>query len=91
VAKKEAVFARKRYPDEDDWGGRNGWLLNGELRSRLYYLVRRVANRAVGMCQSIRMKVGLLNRGAHEEKDGAQESTQHVSALFGHSILPHTT
>jgi hypothetical protein len=85
------MFARKGYLEKDDARGRNGWWLNGVLGGRLYYLMRRVANHAVGMCQSICMKVGLLNRGAYEEKDGAHEDTQNAFAHFGRSILPHTT
>lgn len=50
-----------------------------------------MADGAVGVGQSIRVKVCLLDRGAEENKNGAQESAQHMSALFGHSILPHTT
>jgi hypothetical protein len=90
VAEREAVFAGKRYAEQDDSRCRNGGLLNGAFYDGLHYLMRSVANRAIRMHQSIGMKVGLLNRGADEEKDGAHDGKQNVSARFGHSILPLT-
>ena len=36
--------------------------------------------RAVGMCQSIRVKVRLLNGDAYEKKQGADDDRQEMSA-----------
>ena len=41
------------------------------------------------MRQPIRMKVCLLNAGADEKKDGADDGKQKVSAHIGRPILPH--
>jgi hypothetical protein len=90
VAEREAVFAGKPYAQQDHSRCRNGCLLNGALYGWLYHLMRSVAYRAIRMSQSVGMKVGLLNRGADEEKDGAHDGKQKVSAHFGHSILPCT-
>lgn len=90
MAKEEGVFTRKPYAEKDDPRGRNGCLLNGALCGRLCHLMRGVAYRAIRMRQSIRMKVGLLNRSADEEKDGAHDSEQNMSARFERSILTHT-
>jgi hypothetical protein len=65
-------------------------LLNGAFCGGLHYLMRCVAYRAIRMRQSVGMKVGLLNRGADEEKDGAHDGKQKVSAHLGHSIFPCT-
>ena len=90
VAEREEVFAGKPYAEKDDSRCRNGCLLNGAFCGGLHYLMRSVAYCAIRMHQSIRMKVGLLNRGADEEKDGADDGKQNTSARFGHSILPRT-
>ena len=73
MAEREAKFAGKPYAEQDDSRCRNGCLLNGALYGWLHYLMRGVANRAIRMRQSIRMKVCLLNRGADEEKNGAHD------------------
>ena len=46
-----------------------------------------MANRAICMCQSIRMKVRLLNRGARKQKDRAHDGKQKTSARFACPIL----
>jgi hypothetical protein len=43
------------------------------------------------MRQPIRMKVCLLNAGADEKKDGADDGKQKVSAHIGRPILPHVS
>jgi|HubBroStandDraft_5_1064220.scaffolds.fasta_scaffold139972_3 hypothetical protein len=48
-----------------------------------------MANRAICMCQSIRMKVRLLNRGARKEKDRAHDGEQKTSAPFEWPILTY--
>jgi hypothetical protein len=65
-------------------------LPNGAFCGGLHYLMRSVAYRAIRMRQSVGMKMGLLNRGADKEKDGAHDGKENVSARFGHSILPRT-
>ncbi len=66
-------------------------MLNGALYRWLNYLMRGVAYRAIRMRQPIGMKVGLLNRGADEEKNGADDRKQNLSAHFGRRHLPHTS
>jgi hypothetical protein len=39
-----------------------------------------VADGAIGVSQSIRMKVRLLDRGAEEEKDGAEDGKHEAPA-----------
>jgi hypothetical protein len=41
---------------------------------------RRVADRAVGMCQPIRVKVRLLNGDAYEKKQDAHDDRPEMSA-----------
>lgn len=91
MAEREAEFAGKPYAEQDDSRCGNGCLLDGALFGRLDYLMRGVAYCAVRMRQAIRMKVGLLNRGADEEKNGADDRKQNLSAHFGRAILPHTS
>ncbi len=90
MAEREAVFPGKPYADQDDSRGRNGCLLNGVLRGWLYDLMRGVAYCAIRMRQSIRMVMGLLNRVANDEQEGADDGKQNVSAHCGRSILPHS-
>jgi hypothetical protein len=89
VAEGEAAFAGEPYAEEYDSRGRDGRLLYGAGRRRLYYLGRGMANRAVRMCQAIRMKVRLLNRGASKEKNRAYEGEQKTSAHFECPILAY--
>ncbi|MFL6307706.1 MAG: hypothetical protein ACJ72H_29585 [Candidatus Sulfotelmatobacter sp.] len=86
----EVVFAWTPYADQDDSRGRNGCLMNGALYGWLYYLMRGMAYCAIRMRQSIRMVMGLLNRVAEDEQEGADDGKQNVSAHFGRSILPYT-
>jgi hypothetical protein len=79
VAEGEVVFAGQPYAEKDDSRGGNGCLLNGAGGGRLDYVLRSVANGAVGMCQPIRMKVRLLDDGAYEKKDGAHDGKQKMS------------
>lgn len=83
------MFAWDPYADKDDSRDRSDYLLNDALYGWLGHLLRGVAYRAIRMRQSIRMKVGLLNRGTDEEKNGAHDGEQNVPAQFGCSILPH--
>lgn len=74
------MFARERYAEQYDSRGGNGCLLHGGGCRRLDYVRRRVADRAVGMCQSIRVKVRLLNGDAYEKKQGAHDDRQEMPA-----------
>jgi hypothetical protein len=89
VAEGEVVFAGQPYAEKYDSRGGNGCLLNGAGGGRLDYVLRSVANGAVGMCQPIRMKVRLLDGSANEKKDGAHDGKQKISACFGRTILCH--
>jgi len=83
------VLAGKPYAEKNDSRSRDGCLLNGARGGRLDYVRRSVANRAVRVCQPIRMKVRLLNAGADEKKDGAHDGKQKTSARIDPSILCH--
>jgi hypothetical protein len=50
-----------------------------------------VADGAVGVGQSIRMKVRLLERGAEEEKDGAQDNKYKACARLRCRMLTHSS
>jgi hypothetical protein len=89
VAEGEVVFAGKPYAEKHDSRGGNGRLLNGAGGGWLNYVRRSVADRAVGVCQSIRMKVCLLNAGADEKKDGARDGKQKAPAHIGRTMLCH--
>jgi hypothetical protein len=52
---------------------------------------RRVADGAVSVDQSIRMKVRLLDRGAEEEKDGAENSQHKARARLRCRMLTHSS
>jgi hypothetical protein len=52
---------------------------------------RRVADGAVGVGQSIRMKVRLLDGGAEEEKGGAEDNKHETSARARCRMLTHSS
>lgn len=90
MAEGETLFAGKPHAVQDDSCGRNGRLLNGVLCGWLYYLMRGMAYGAIRMHQSIRMEMGLLNRVADDEQEGADDRKQNISAHLGRSVLPRT-
>lgn len=87
VAEGEVVFARKLYGEKNDSRGWNGSLLHRAGGGGLNDVRRSMADRAVGVCQAIRMKVRLLNAGAYEKKDGADDGKQKMSAPIVRPIL----
>ena len=50
-----------------------------------------MADGAVSVGQSIRMKVRLLDRGAEEEKDGAEDSKHEARARVRCRMLTHSS
>jgi hypothetical protein len=52
---------------------------------------RGVADGAIGVSQSIRMKVRLLDRGAEEEKDGAEDGKHEAPAPVRCRVLTHSS
>jgi hypothetical protein len=61
-------------------------------RSRwLHHMRRRVAYRAIRVGQPIGMKVHLLDRGAEEQKDGAQDRKHETFTRFRCPVLAHSS
>src|SRR6476646_8894322 len=73
VAEVEEVFAIDRFNRKNNASGGDGSLPDAAASGWLHDMRRGVADGAVSVGQSIRMKVRLLDGGAEEEKDGAQE------------------
>jgi hypothetical protein len=83
------VFAGKLYGEKDDARNRDGRLLDRATGGWLNDVRRSVADRAVGVCQTIRMEMCLLNARADEKEDGADDGKQKMSAPIVRPILCH--
>ena len=73
MAEGEGVLAVDRFNGQDYASGGDGSLLDVARSRWLHHMRRSVADGAVRVCQPIRMKVGLLDSDAEEEKDDTEE------------------
>jgi hypothetical protein len=64
VAEGEEVLAVDRFNGQDNASGGDGSLLDVARSRWLHYMRRRVADGAVRVCQSVGMKVRLLDSSA---------------------------
>jgi hypothetical protein len=85
------MLAIDRFNGQDYASGGDGSLLD-IVRSRWLHHVRRsMADGAVRVCQPIRMKVGLLDSGAEEEKNGAQDGKHETLTRLRCPVLGHSS
>jgi hypothetical protein len=91
VAEGEEVLAVDRFNGQDYASGGDGSLLDAARGGRLDYMRRGVAYRAVRVGQPIRMKVGLLDRGAEEEEGDAEEGKHEGFARFRCPVLSYSS
>jgi hypothetical protein len=84
------VLAINRFNGKDNASGGDGSLLRVVRRRWLNHMRRRMAYHAVGVGQPIRMKVRLLDGGAEEEKDGAQDGEHEAFARFRGRFLTYS-
>ena len=80
MAEGEEVLAVDRFNGQDYASGGDGSLLDVARSRWLHHMRRSVADGAVRVCQPIRMKVGLLDGDAEEEKDDTEEGKHEASA-----------
>jgi hypothetical protein len=91
VAEGEKVLAIERFNRKDNPSRGDGNLLEVARGGRLDYMRRGVANRAVRVGQPISMKVRLLDGGAEEEKDGAQDGEHEAFARLRCPVLAYSS
>jgi hypothetical protein len=91
VAEGEEALAVDRFNGQDNASGGDGNLLEVARGGRLDYMRRGVAYRAVSVGQPISMKVGLLDSGAEEEKDDAEEGNHEAFARFCCPVLTYSS
>jgi len=91
VAEGEEVLAVDRFNGQDYASGGDGSLLDVTRGRWLHHMGRSVADDAVRMCQPIRMKVGLLDSDAEEEKDDTEEGKHEAFARFRCPVLAYAS
>jgi hypothetical protein len=85
------MLAVDRFNRKNNASGGDGSLLRVAGRRWLHHVRRSVANGAVRVCQPIRMKVGLLDSGAEEEKDNAEKGKHEAFARFRCLFLTYSS
>ena len=91
MAEGEEVLAVDRLNGQDYASGGDGSLLDVTRSRRLHYMRRSVTDGAVRVCQPIRMKVGLLDSDAEEEKDDTEEGKHEAFARFRCPVLAYSS
>jgi hypothetical protein len=91
VAEGEEVLAVDRLNGQDYASGGDGSLLDVARGRWLHHMGRSVADGAVRVCQPIRMKVGLLESGAEEEKHDTEKGKHKAFARFRCPVLSYSS
>jgi hypothetical protein len=91
VTEGEEVLAVNRLNRKDNASGEDDSLLRVARRRWLQHMRRGVAYGAIRVGQPIVMKVRLLERGAEEEKNGAQDGKHETFTFLQYPVLAHSS